>query len=160
MNRAMILEFVVSAIDDIVDGGNVIANTDINCNHNLAVYDKGLDLWIHRKGATIATTDTFGIVPGNMRDGSFVVRGLGNSDSLFSCSHGAGRAMSRKQAKKEIHIEKFVADMEGVYAEPRLATLDESPDAYKSISKVMRIQEEEDLIEVVDWIKPLINVKG
>lgn len=159
-NRSMIIEHMISAIDDIVDGGMMIANTDINCNHNLAVYDKGLNMWIHRKGATVATTDKYGIVPGNMRDGSFVIRGLGNSESLYSCSHGAGRTMSRKQAKREIHIEKFVADMEGIYAEPRLATLDESPDAYKSISEVMRIQEEAKLIEVASWIKPLINVKG
>lgn len=159
-NRQMIIEHMITAIDSIVEGGMRVAGSDINCNHNLAVYDKSINQWIHRKGATIATADTFGIIPGNMRDGSFVVRGLGNSDSLYSCSHGAGRTMSRKQAKKEIHIEKFVADMEGIYAEPRLATLDESPDAYKSISEVMKIQEEAGLVEVVSWIKPLINVKG
>jgi tRNA-splicing ligase RtcB len=157
-NRMCIIERMQIAIDEIIDGGEVLPNTDINCNHNLAVYDKGYNLWIHRKGATVATSNTFGIIPGNMRDGSFVVRGLGNSDSLFSCSHGAGRTMSRKKAKKEIHIEKFVADMEGIYCEPRLATLDESPDAYKSVSEVMKAQE--DLIEIVTWIKPLINVKG
>jgi len=160
LNRSIILECVVSVLDTVLHDGMQIANTKINCNHNLAVYDKDINMWIHRKGATIATNDTFGIVPGNMRDGSFVVRGLGNSDSLFSCSHGAGRSMSRTEAKKSLHIEKFVADMEGICSEPRLSTLDESPDAYKSISEVMKIQEEAGLIEVVSWIKPLINVKG
>jgi tRNA-splicing ligase RtcB len=142
----------------VVDGGDIIVSTMINRTHNHVKYCKELDLWIHRKGATHAENDMFGIIPGNMRDGSFVVRGLGCLDSLYSASHGAGRTMSRTQAKKELNIEEFVADMDGIYAEPTLSTLDESPRAYKSIASVMKHQTE--MVEVIEWIKPLINVKG
>ena len=99
-----------------------------------------------------------GIIPGNMRDGSFIVRGLSNPSSLYSCSHGAGRTMSRKEAKKEISCDKFKADMLGIVCNREQHIIDEAPDAYKSISKVMQAQE--DLVEVVEYIKPIINIKA
>lgn len=128
----------------------------INRNHNHATQRDGL--WIHRKGATHAEKGMMGIIPGNMRDGSFIVRGKGNSESLWSSSHGAGRVMSRKRAKKEINQSDFIASMQGITAKVDESTLDESPEAYKNIFDVMRLQE--DLVEIVAHIKPIVNIKG
>ena len=98
-----------------------------------------------------------GVIPGNMRDGSFVVKGKGNEASLFSSSHGAGRIMSRVKAKKSVSMEQFERCMEGIIGTVDINTLDESPFAYKDIFEVMRLQE--DLVEVVEHIRPIINVK-
>lgn len=129
----------------------------INRNHNHA--ELNIDgLWIHRKGATHAEKDMMGVIPGNMRDGSFIVRGKGNPESLFSSSHGAGRVMSRKQARKEIDVDDFVKSMDGISARVGKDKIDEAPAAYKDIFEVMKLQE--DLVEVVHHIKPIINIKG
>jgi len=157
-NRVKIAEEVDAAIKESVGGGRALIESVINCNHNLVSWDNILQLWIHRKGATVATKDKMGIIPGNMRDGSFIVRGLSNPSSLYSCSHGAGRTMSRKEAKKEISCDKFKADMLGIVCNREQHIIDEAPDAYKSISKVMQAQE--DLVEVVEYIKPIINIKA
>lgn len=128
----------------------------INRNHNHAELRDGL--WIHRKGATHAEEGMLGVIPGNMRDGSFIVRGKGNPDSLYSSSHGAGRVLSRKQAQATLSIEQFSNEMCDVVAKVDIETLDESPMAYKDIFEVMKLQE--DLVEVIDHIKPLVNIKG
>lgn len=130
----------------------------INRNHNHATYDANMNLWIHRKGATHAEKDMHGVIPGNMRDGSFIVRGLGNSESLCSSSHGAGRVMSRTKAKELINLDDFESKMEGIVAKVDKDTIDESPGAYKDIFEVMRLQS--DLVDVLHHIKPLINIKG
>jgi len=129
----------------------------INRNHNHADYDEKRDEWIHRKGATHAEVGMRGVIPGNMRDGSFVVIGKGNADSLASSSHGAGRVMSRKKAKQNISLEDFEASMLGITGTVDENTLDESPFAYKDIFEVMSLQEE--LVDVEEHIKVLINVK-
>lgn len=128
----------------------------INRNHNHAELKDGM--WIHRKGATHAEDGMMGVIPGNMRDGSFIVKGKGNVNSLFSSSHGAGRVMGRKQAKRELNIEDFKNTMNGVKAKVDNSTLDESPFAYKNIFDVMDQQKE--LVEIVHHIKPIINIKG
>jgi len=128
----------------------------INRNHNHAVLKDGL--WIHRKGATHAEEGMMGAIPGNMRDGTFIVRGKGNKDALESSSHGAGRVLGRKAAKRELNMEDFTNTMEGVTALVKEDTLDESPEAYKDIFEVMRLQE--DLVDVVAHVKPIINIKG
>lgn len=127
----------------------------INRNHNHADFKEGL--WIHRKGATHAEAGMLGVIPGNMRDGAFIVRGKGNPESLCSSSHGAGRRLSRTQAKKE-DMESFEKTMEGVKAKIDRGTLDESPFAYKNIFDVMEAQH--DMVEVIDYVRPLINIKG
>jgi tRNA-splicing ligase RtcB len=99
-----------------------------------------------------------GVIPGNMRDGSFIVRGKGCSEALYSSSHGAGRVMGRKQAKAELSLDKFKESMLGITGKIDESTLDEACFAYKNIFEVMRLQE--DLVEVVDYVKPLINIKG
>jgi len=129
----------------------------INRNHNHAEYDKKREEWIHRKGATHAEVGMRGVIPGNMRDGSFVVIGKGNADSLASSSHGAGRVMSRRKAKQAISLEEFKASMVGITGTIDENTLDESPFAYKDIFEVMRLQD--DLVEIEEHIKVLINVK-
>lgn len=128
----------------------------INRNHNHAVERDGL--WIHRKGATHAEKGMMGVIPGNMRDGSFIVCGKGNADSLYSSSHGAGRVLGRKQAKRELNLADFEAVMTGVAAKVDNSTLDESPFAYKNIFDVMKLQSE--LVEVVAHVRPIINIKG
>ena len=128
----------------------------INRNHNHAELKD--ELWIHRKGATHAEKGMMGIIPGNMRDGSFIVKGKGNPDSLYSSSHGAGRVLSRVQAQKTLSLEEFKNEMTKVVAKVDGETLDESPFAYKNIFEVMELQK--DLVEVVDHIKPLVNIKG
>ena len=128
----------------------------INRNHNHAELKEGL--WIHRKGATHAEKGMMGVIPGNMRDGSFIVKGKGNPDSLCSSSHGAGRVLSRRQAQKTLSLETFKDELAQVTAKVDIETLDESPFVYKNIFDVMKLQK--DLIEVVDYIKPLVNIKG
>jgi tRNA-splicing ligase RtcB len=128
----------------------------INRNHNHAEFKNGL--WIHRKGATHAENGMLGVIPGNMRDGSFVVKGKGNPDSLSSSSHGAGRVLSRKRAKEYLSMKDFTKTMEKIQARVERATLDESPMAYKNIFDVMANQS--DLVETLHHIKPMINIKG
>lgn len=139
----------------------------INRNHNHAevynsstqgTYVSEVKEVIHRKGATHAENGMMGVIPGNMRDGSFIVRGKGNSDSMSSSSHGAGRVLSRRQAKEQIDLEDFHKQMEGIVTNHTDATKDEAPAAYKSIFEVMELQQE--LVEVVDHITPLLNIKG
>lgn len=128
----------------------------INRNHNHAELKDGL--WIHRKGATHAELGMMGVIPGNMRDGSFIVRGKGNSEALWSSSHGAGRVLGRKEAQRTLDMEQFTNTMKGVTALVTTETLDESPFAYKNIFDVM--QQQTDLVDVMAHIKPIINIKG
>lgn len=129
----------------------------INRNHNHAEFNESRGEWVHRKGATHAEKGMRGVIPGNMRDGSFIVIGKGNPDSLFSSSHGAGRMMSRKKAKENISLEEFQETMKGICGTVDINTVDESPFAYKDIFEVMRLQA--DLVDIEYHIKPLINVK-
>jgi tRNA-splicing ligase RtcB len=147
---------VIRAISGVM-GRRVTSSDFINRNHNHAELRDGR--WIHRKGATHAEAGMMGVIPGNMRDGCFIVRGLGNPDSLYSSSHGAGRVLSRRKAKEQITLEQFEESMKGIPAATvGQATVDESPFAYKDIFKVMELQE--DLVDIVHYIKPIINVKG
>lgn len=114
---------------------------------------------LHRKGATASEKGQIGIIPGNMRDGVWVTKGLGNEDYLCSSSHGAGRKGSRTWAKKSINIDRFKNTMSGIIAKIDKDTLDESPDAYKNINDVI-VAQEGIVIEVIDHIEPLINIKG
>ncbi|HEY5674119.1 MAG TPA: RtcB family protein [Malonomonas sp.] len=128
----------------------------INRNHNHAELKDGL--WIHRKGATHAEAGMLGVIPGNMRDGSFIVEGKGNREALCSSSHGAGRVMGRNAAKQNLKLKQFVESMTGIVAKVDRHTLDEAPLAYKDIFTVM--QQQEQLVRVKHLVKPLINIKG
>lgn len=154
-NREEIVERVLDVIAHAV-GGTAERLAFINRNHNHA--EQKDEMWIHRKGATHAESGMMGVVPGNMRDGSFIVMGKGHPDALYSSSHGAGRVMGRKVAKETLSMDDFVAQMTGICAVVDPSTLDESPSAYKNIFTVM--QEQSELVEVLTHIKPIINVKG
>jgi tRNA-splicing ligase RtcB len=129
----------------------------INRNHNHAEI-KDNSLIIHRKGATHAENGMFGVIPANMRDGVYIVKGKGNPESLSSSSHGAGRQHSRKSAKENLKLDDFKLEMSGIVARVKPDTIDESPNAYKDICAVMENQK--DLIEIVKVIKPIINIKS
>jgi len=160
-NRKRMIATIHDIMNEVIGGAFEFQDEDeirfINRNHNHAEYNEKRDEWIHRKGATHAEVGMRGVIPGNMRDGSFVVIGKGNTDSLASSSHGAGRVMSRKKAKLNVSMEDFEASMVGIRGTVDKNTLDESPFAYKDIFEVMRLQEE--LVEVEEHIKVLINVK-
>lgn len=167
-NRIEMIMRIEKAIRRYATGG-LMLDTLINRNHNHAEQRAVRDendvatserVWIHRKGATHAEDGMLGVIPGNMRDGSFIVRGKGNPDSLFSSSHGAGRALSRTEAKAKLNMEEFAATMaeKGIQARVTEGTLDEAPDAYKNVFEVMALQT--DLVEVLHHIVPLINIKG
>mmetsp|Transcript_8150 Transcript_8150/g.15124 ORF Transcript_8150/g.15124 Transcript_8150/m.15124 type:complete len:535 (-) Transcript_8150:76-1680(-) len=116
-------------------------------------------VWVTRKGATSAKKGQLGIIPGSMGTGSFIVRGLGNSESWESCSHGAGRRMSRTAAFKKISQEDFESSMAAVpHADTFEGLRDEAPAAYKNLDTVMSNQR--NLVQVVHRLRPIINVKG
>ena len=154
-NRRQIICRVVREIAHYCDGTAAWEQL-INRNHNHAELKDGL--WIHRKGATHAEAGMMGVIPGNMRDGSFIVCGKGNPEALWSSSHGAGRVLGRKQAQRTLEMEDFAKTMTGVTARVTRETLDESPMAYKDIDAVMALQG--DLVEVMARVRPIINIKG
>jgi len=116
------------------------------------------DLWITRKGATSAKTGEYGIIPGSMGVGSYIVKGKGNRDSWSSCSHGAGRLMSRTLAKKTIKQDQFELVMSGIVCDTDPNLIDEAPACYKDLETVMKDQDA--LVEIEHRLLPLINVKG
>jgi len=132
----------------------------VNCHHNYVTEEVhfGESVLITRKGAVRAGAGELGIIPGSMGAKSFIVRGLGNPDSYHSCSHGAGRVMSRTKAKKTFTIEDQIAATEGVECRKDAAVIDEIPMAYKDIDAVMAAQS--DLVEVVHTLRQVVCVKG
>lgn len=156
LNRQVMIRLVLDSIRQCgIEGGQF--GDMINRNHNHAESKDGR-YWIHRKGATHAEEGMFGIIPGNMKDGSFIVIGKGNEDSLCSSSHGAGRVLGRRKAKETLDLDEFKLTMDGIIATVDTSTLDESPFAYKDIFEVMALQD--DLVEIKTHIKPILNVKG
>jgi tRNA-splicing ligase RtcB len=155
LNRAEMIRRVETILNKVAKGHGDWPGL-INRNHNHAELKDGL--WIHRKGATHAEKDMMGVIPGNMCDGSFIVKGKGNSESLNSSSHGAGRIMGRRVAKETLKMEDFKKSMKGIKAKVSTGTIDESPGAYKNIFDVM--DQQKDLVEVIHHIKPIINIKG
>lgn len=137
-----------------------ITEMAVNCHHNYIDRENhfGSNVWVTRKGAVRARENDLGIIPGSMGTGSFIVRGLGNSDSFCSCSHGAGRVMSRGEAKKKISLDDHAKAMVGIEARLDSEVLDESPAAYKDIRAVMDAQD--DLVEIKYRLRQVINVKG
>ncbi|HEX4942971.1 MAG TPA: RtcB family protein [Usitatibacteraceae bacterium] len=137
-----------------------IANEAINCHHNYVARERhlGEDLFITRKGAIRAGLGELGIIPGSMGARSFIVRGLGNEQSFCSCSHGAGRRMSRTEAKRRFSRQDLERQTEGVECRKDGGVIDEIPGAYKDVGLVMAQQS--DLVEVVHTLKQVICVKG
>ncbi|MGZ5737061.1 MAG: RtcB family protein [Burkholderiales bacterium] len=132
----------------------------INCHHNYVERENhfGRNVWLTRKGAIRAREGDLGIIPGSMGQRSYIVRGLGNSDSYHSCSHGAGRRMGRKEARRQFTVADLRQQTAGVECRKDDAVLDEIPGAYKPIDEVMENQR--DLVEVVHTLKQVLCVKG
>jgi tRNA-splicing ligase RtcB len=132
----------------------------INCHHNYVAQEKhfGKNVWITRKGAVRAGREDYGIIPGSMGAKSFIVQGKGNALSFESCSHGAGRRLSRGEAKRTISMDRFAASMGSIESRRDADVIDEAPDAYKSIDAVMAAQA--DLVTPIHTLKQLIVVKG
>lgn len=159
LNRAIMMQNTLTAIRKTIPHLEV-TETAVNCHHNYISRENHFDhnVIVTRKGAVRARKTDLGIIPGSMGAKSFIVRGLGNEQSFCSCSHGAGRVMSRNQAKKEITLEQHIADTQGVECRKDADVVDESPRAYKNIDDVMRSQE--DLVEIVATLKQILCVKG
>jgi tRNA-splicing ligase RtcB len=132
----------------------------VNCHHNYVSREThfGEDVLVTRKGAVSAKAGELGIIPGSMGAKSYIVRGKGNPESFMSCSHGAGRKMSRTKAKKLFTIADQIAATEGVECRKDADVIDEIPMAYKDIDAVMEAQK--DLVEVVYTLKQVVCVKG
>lgn len=132
----------------------------VNCHHNYAEKEIhfGEDVYVTRKGAVRAREEDYGIIPGSMGAKSFIVKGKGNHDSYCSCSHGAGRLMSRTQAKKRFDLQDLVEQTQGIECRKDSGVIDEIPGAYKPIDQVMKNQS--DLVEIVATLKQVVCVKG
>lgn len=134
---------------------------EINIHHNYASLEHhySRNVIVHRKGATLARENTIGIIPGSQGTSSYIVQGLGNPKSLCSCSHGAGRKMSRKMAKEQLSVEyenRLMGDI--IHNITSVEQLDEAPSAYKNIDTVM--EEQKDLVKILVRLKPLAVIKG
>lgn len=132
----------------------------VNCYHNYVAREQhfGKSVWLTRKGAVRAREGDLGIIPGSMGARSYIVRGKGNKGSFCSCSHGAGRVMSRGEAVKRISVEEHAKATAGVECRKDEGVLDESPAAYKPIDAVMAAQA--DLVEIVHELRQVVCVKG
>lgn len=159
-NRKLMMELVIAALRRHIPKEFTLTSEAINCHHNYVEKENhfGRNLWVTRKGAIRARDGELGIIPGSMGQQSYIVRGKGNSDSYCSCSHGAGRAMSRTEARKRFNLADLATQTDGVECRKDDAVLDEIPGAYKRLDVVMENQK--DLIEVVHTLKAIMCVKG
>jgi tRNA-splicing ligase RtcB len=162
-NRRKMMDDILSFVQDEFTGEHEHGIELLNIHHNFASLENhfGQNVWVHRKGATQAKAGQLGIIPGSQGTHSYIVEGLGNQESFMSCSHGAGRKMSRSAAIKNLNIdeERNKLDTQGIlHAIRGKDDLDEAPGAYKSIDEVMASQT--DLVKIVHTLTPLAVVKG
>jgi tRNA-splicing ligase RtcB len=132
----------------------------VNCHHNYVEREEhfGENVFVTRKGAVRARQGDLGIIPGSMGARSYIVRGKGEAEAFHSCSHGAGRTMSRGEAKRRFSVEDHVKATEGIECRKDEGVIDETPMAYKPIDKVMEAQA--DLVETVHELRQVVCVKG
>ncbi len=161
-NRREMMRLVLKNLSQAIFGedGKITRKMEVNCHHNYISREThfGSDVLVTRKGALRAREGEYGIIPGSMGAKSFIVKGKGNPDSFCSCSHGAGRKMSRNQARKAFTIDDLAKQTQGVECRKDDGVLDEIPGAYKSIEEVMANQS--DLVEIVAQLKQIMCVKG
>jgi len=161
MNRELMMQHMVLALQQSKELPEFqLTEMAVNCHHNYANMETHYDeeVWVTRKGAVSARKGEMGIIPGSMGAKSFIVRGLGNPESFHSCSHGAGRLMSRTKAKKHFTEKDHLMATRGVECRKDRGVLDETPGAYKPIKSVMAAQS--DLVEIVHTLKQVVCVKG
>lgn len=159
LNREAMMERVLQAVRETLRE----FSTDkmaVNCHHNYVEREThfGENIWVTRKGAVRAGKGDLGIIPGSMGAKSFIVRGKGNAESFCSCSHGAGRKMSRTAAKEKFTLSDHIAATKGIECRKDKGVIDETPMAYKDIDAVMAAQS--DLVEVLHTLKQVVCVKG
>ncbi|MFR9725566.1 RtcB family protein [Streptomyces sp. MS19] len=159
-NRAVMMALLEGALRAEFAGARPRFGEVISCHHNYVSEERydGMDLLITRKGAIRAGSGEYGIIPGSMGTGSYVVKGLGSTASYRSASHGAGRRMSRNAARKRFTTEDLVAQTEGVECRKDAGVVDEIPAAYKPIEQV--VERQRDLVEVVAQLRQVVCVKG
>jgi tRNA-splicing ligase RtcB len=163
LNRKMMMWAALEALQEAVPKPFESECVAVNCHHNYVAQEKhfGADVFLTRKGAVSAKEGELGIIPGSMGAKSFIVRGKGGAagrETFFSCSHGAGRKMSRNQAKKQFTLEDHAKAVAGVECRIDEDVIDETPMAYKDIDAVMAAQS--DLVEIVHTLKQVVCVKG
>ena len=158
-NRTIMMDAVVRTARDVLPPFELGA-VAVNCHHNYVAREHhfGRDVFVTRKGAVRARLGDLGIIPGSMGARSFIVRGKGNAESFCSCSHGAGRAMSRGEAKRRFSLEDHAAATAGIECRKDADVIDETPMAYKPIDQVMAAQA--DLVEIVHELRQVVCVKG
>jgi tRNA-splicing ligase RtcB (3'-phosphate/5'-hydroxy nucleic acid ligase) len=160
INRELMLEQTLTALRKSGLPKFDVTDEVINCHHNYVQKEEhfGREVYLTRKGAVSARLGEMGIIPGSMGAKSFIVRGKGNAESFHTCSHGAGRVMSRTTAKQTITLAQHREDTEGIVCCKTKEVVDESPRAYKSIEAVMAAQA--DLVEIVHELKQIVCIKG
>ncbi len=158
-NRQIILEDVLEALR-VLKPSTELEGEIVNCHHNYVAQEEhfGETIWVTRKGAIRAGLGERGIIPGSMGACSYIVEGLGNEESFCSSSHGAGRKMSRTEAKKRFSVNDLKAQTKGVVCRKDAGVLDEIPKAYKSIEAVMAQQS--DLTKTIHELKQILCIKG
>ncbi|MFZ3472073.1 RtcB family protein [Streptomyces sp. 4.24] len=159
-NRAVMMSLFKEVIRKQFRKAKVSFGQEISCHHNYVAEERydGMDLLVTRKGAIRAGSGDYGIIPGSMGTGSYIVKGLGNEKSFNSASHGAGRKMSRTAAKRKFSVRDLAEQTKGVECRKDSGVVDEIPGAYKSIEQV--IDQQTDLVEVVAKLKAVVCVKG
>ena len=160
-NRNLMMTRVIRALAQFLPGvPAAVIETAIDCHHNYVAQEHhfGANVWVTRKGAVRARAGDLGIIPGSMGARSYIVRGLGNIESFHSCSHGAGRTMSRGEAKRRFTVADHIKATEGVECRKDAEVIDETPMAYKNIDLVMAAQS--DLVDVVHTLRQVVCVKG
>lgn len=162
INREIMLQQTHRALEMVLGRSIQHQIIGVNCHHNYVDFsfktNLGQQVYLTRKGAISARKDELGIIPGSMGAKSYIVRGLGSDQSWHSCSHGAGRVMSRTQAKKSVDLESYREQIKGVECRLDGGVIDESPCCYKDIDQVMSAQN--DLVEIVHMLKQVVCVKG
>lgn len=160
VNRDIMMSASISALRQSVTNPFTLDQKAVNCHHNYVSWERhfGDNVIVTRKGAVRAQDGDLGIIPGSMGARSFIVRGKGNRDSFCSCSHGAGRVMSRNEARKTFTLDDHAKATAGVECRKDDSVLDETPGAYKDIDAVMAAQS--DLVDIVHTLKQVLCVKG
>jgi tRNA-splicing ligase RtcB len=158
-NRHVLMQLILEALRRELPPFEV-ADEAINCHHNYVALEEhfGARVYVTRKGAISARAGELGIIPGSMGARSYIVRGKGNADSFHSCAHGAGRRLSRGQARRRFRRADLEQQTAGVECRKDSGVLDEIPAAYKDIDSVMANQS--DLVEIVHRLKQVVCIKG
>lgn len=160
VNRQVMMAHVIGAVREVLPVAFDAQVEAVNCHHNYVEREHhyGKTVWVTRKGAVRAREGELGIIPGSMGARSYIVRGKGNPESFCSCSHGAGRVMSRAEARRRFTVDDHVAATKGVECRKDMDVIDETPSAYKDIDAVMEAQH--DLVDVVHTLRQVVCVKG